>query len=469
MKGMRSSGTLWILRSSGNRPVSATYVEELNELCRVFLNVYVAICSVCWLPYLLIDSTVVPDTPQIALFRVGLTLVALSSFLAVQWSKHPRRFLIVGIVAVYYTMIATGIITGLAKAHPSYLGGFCFIIVVFTPIPIPLRHLYGALLLSLVAFGSVCWYYRVPLLTPTPALRYSLQDLGSAIVCFFGLAFVFDYWKHRFWEQSYALQGSNDELRSQQHELEQQAVELQDAKQRADEADTLRTEFVSNISHEIRTPLTFIRGFAEVLSYQIPKDQHLYIQRILHGTEQLETLFNDLLQMSQSQIGQVVVEQLPIRTSLFFERIMAMFQVAVQDKGLECALHISPETPTELMIDEPKVRQMLFNIIGNAVKFTEQGKVEVVVAADEALRQQHAGMLIVTIGDTGIGMNEETITTLFEMFRQHDGSSTRKFGGLGLGLAVCKRLADALGATIHVESRLKHGSTFVVEIPTQTP
>jgi signal transduction histidine kinase len=469
MTGIKSLLSAWLLRSSDNRSVSATYTEELNELCRIFVNVYAAICSVCWLPYLLIDFTLSANALPIAFFRVGLTVVALGSFLAVQWWQHPRRFLIVGIVAVYYIMIATGIITGLAQAHPSYLGGFCFIIVVLTPSPVPLRHLYTALVLSIAAFAGLCWYYHIPLLTPAPALRYSLQDFGSAIVCCFGLAFVFDHWKHRFWEQSHALQRSNDELRSQQHELERQAVELHDAKQRADDADTLRTEFVSNISHEIRTPLTFIRGFAEVLSYQIPEHQHVYIQRILHGAEQLETLFNDLLQISQSQIGQVVVEQLPIRTKAFFERIVAMFQVAVQDKGLTSSLHISPETPTELMIDEPKVRQMIFNVIGNAVKFTEHGSVEVIVEADETLAQHRAGLLIVTVRDTGIGMDEETLRTLFEMFRQHDGSSTRKFGGLGLGLAVCKRLADAIGATIHVESRLQHGSTLRIEIPTQTP
>ncbi len=234
-------------------------------------------------------------------------------------------------------------------------------------------------------------------------------------------------------------------------------AELRAAKVAADDAVAIKSAFVANMSHEIRTPLTSILGFTGLLSQSASIDATArgYVDRVAGAGHALLAIVNDILDFSKLEAGQVSVCPKPTAPGDLMRDALLMFTPQAQAKGLELEFEAEASVPPCLSIDPDRVRQMLLNLIGNAVKFTERGSVRLSASYDAV-----AGRLDVRVRDTGPGMTRVQQRKLFQRFSQIDASSTRQHGGTGLGLAISQGLAEAMGGDIGVESRRGVGSTF---------
>jgi PAS domain S-box-containing protein len=234
---------------------------------------------------------------------------------------------------------------------------------------------------------------------------------------------------------------------------------LAQARAEAEAAAAAKAEFLANMSHEIRTPLTAVIGFSGLLQAQadLAGETRLYADRIATAGQALLALVNDILDFSKLEAGEVEIKPRPMDPAAMGQEILGLFQAQAQAKGLALDFRIDGPAPGVVMLDPQALRQVLLNLIGNAVKFTERGAVSLTLA-------HAAGRLAVTIADTGPGMDAAQMAKLFQRFSQVDGSSTRKHGGTGLGLAICKALVEAQGGRIGVTSAPGEGAAFRFEV-----
>ncbi len=238
------------------------------------------------------------------------------------------------------------------------------------------------------------------------------------------------------------------------------AVEtLQLAREHAERAARSKSDFLAVMSHELRTPLNGVLGMATLLAdTPLTVEQRDYLDLITKSGQSLLHLIDDVLDFSKIEAGRVVLEQIPTDVGELAREVMAMLRVPAAEKGLRLDIEVSPDTPAPVITDPGRVRQVLFNLVGNAVKFTETGSVRVVVSCDGV--DAGRATLRLTVTDTGIGIPEDKQPLLFEKFMQADASTTRRFGGTGLGLAISKGLVDGLGGTIGVTSAVGEGACF---------
>ncbi|MDX2018198.1 MAG: response regulator [Planctomycetota bacterium] len=231
------------------------------------------------------------------------------------------------------------------------------------------------------------------------------------------------------------------------------------AAEAAEASSRLKSEFLANMSHEIRTPMTAILGYADLLaSGRIePEARTEAIGTIQRNGRHLLTILNDILDLSKIESGRMSIETLECAPGAVVAEVLSLMRVPAAEKGLELRACVEGDIPSRVMTDPVRLRQILMNLTGNAVKFTEHGSVTIIA-------RERAGVLSFEVRDTGIGMNAEQISRLFRPFTQADASTTRRFGGTGLGLAISKRLAEMLGGTIHAQSAPGLGSAFTLEI-----
>lgn len=255
-----------------------------------------------------------------------------------------------------------------------------------------------------------------------------------------------------------------DELRASLTKLRRTNNELTVARDEALEAARMQSEFLANMSHEIRTPMNGVIGMTELLSEtRMDSEQHMLVGNVRSAADTLLHLINEILDFSKVESGKLELERATFDLRSTIEEALDINAGAVADKGLELIADISEEAHNWVLGDAGRIKQVVLNLINNAVKFTSEGEVLVVVrqVADEGAQVR----TIFEVTDTGIGISVSKQAKIFESFSQADASTTRKFGGTGLGLAICKALVELMGGQIGVRSREGEGSTFFFEIP----
>jgi signal transduction histidine kinase/CheY-like chemotaxis protein len=277
------------------------------------------------------------------------------------------------------------------------------------------------------------------------------------------VAATFDTMVERLADRDKKMSESLKQEKLTSERLEAAVDELDIAKQSAEEATRSKSEFLANMSHEIRTPMTAILGFSEIVLNNLSDSQNIEgLETIQRNGRHLLEVINDILDVSKIELGKLQVEWTECSPSEVLGDVVSLMRVRADAKGLVLEIQYDTPIPETILSDPTRLRQILINLVGNAVKFTETGTVRLaarVVDADSDSPRMQFDVI-----DSGIGMTEDQISKLFQPFVQADASTTRKFGGTGLGLTISKRLAELLGGGIQAQSTSGKGSTFSVTV-----
>ena len=270
----------------------------------------------------------------------------------------------------------------------------------------------------------------------------------------------------RILERTSELAHANELLQAEVAERRRAEAEAQRARETAEAANRSKTEFLANISHEIRTPMNGIIGMTELaMETNLDLQQREYLQLVAHSADSLLVLINDMLDFAKIESGRLELENEPFALRRMLEDSVKAMAVRASQKGLLLELNVDPDVPAGVVGDPVRLRQVIINLLGNSVKFTEKGRIDVRVSRTASWDGR--ADLLFEVSDTGIGIPEDKQAIIFEAFAQVDGSMTRRYGGTGLGLAIVSSLVRKMGGEIRVSSRLGEGSTFAFNLPVQ--
>ncbi|MCZ2073845.1 MAG: response regulator [Bryobacterales bacterium] len=256
------------------------------------------------------------------------------------------------------------------------------------------------------------------------------------------------------------LQRHRDRLEEEVAERSRVNIELRQAKQRAEDAARLKSEFIANTSHEIRTPMNGVIGMiALALETSADPEQREHLENALNAARSLIVVLNDILDFSKIEAGKMTIESIPFQLRKVLSESLRLFECTLREKNLDVQFTVGEECPEWVRGDPTRLRQVIVNLVGNSVKFTPAGTIRLTAARLTSDRVRFE------VQDTGVGIAAEKIGLIFDAFTQADGSHTRQYGGTGLGLAITKRLVSLMGGTINARSELGCGSCFTFELP----
>lgn len=458
-----------------------TFFEEINEQCRIFFVPYSPVLFVVWLPYLHLDTLIFPNQPLILALRLGLTAITIIAWIVRFVWQHPKRHYIVVNAMIYYLIIATGIITGLAKAHPSYVGGYCFVIIVISALPLRLLHLFTGLGISLAAFAALCWYFGVSF--AEPSLQYSLQDLMGAVVVNIVLSSGWLVLRRNSFQKGRALQELNERISRQQDALEEQNKtlertttlleqanlylgdanqELETSNQALQQLNLEKTELMAIVSHDLKNPITLVGGLTEILRDKTLSEEHkntVLDQLTLVGDRMLE-LVKNLLDLNHLESGLMKFNPRPFDMNPVL--VWAVDQYKNPAEAKQLALHLEMLKHRSLVLaDERAMMQVLDNLVSNAVKYSPVGKNIFIRLRAEADSQS----VRVEIEDEGEGISAEDMKRLFGKFARLSARPTAGEHSTGLGLSIVKKMVESMNGRVWCESEVGRGAKFIVQLP----
>jgi len=262
-------------------------------------------------------------------------------------------------------------------------------------------------------------------------------------------------------EMQQNIDQATEDLRETLETIEIQNIELDFARKEALEASRIKSEFLANMSHEIRTPLNGIIGFTELLlKSPLPRQQRDHLNTIRKSSEILLTIINDILDFSKIEAGKLILDRVPFQLRDIIEEVMVMLAPAAHSKNLDLAPLVYNDVPDNVMGDPLRVKQVITNLVNNAIKFTQTGEVVLRASLEDEDPENNRVTVKISITDSGVGLSRAQQQSLFNAFSQADASTARQYGGTGLGLAISKRLVEEMGGQIGLESELGKGSTF---------
>ena len=258
------------------------------------------------------------------------------------------------------------------------------------------------------------------------------------------------------------LKEQNEEYAKLVYEYQSQNKKLIETKLKADEANRLKSEFLTNMSHEIRTPMNAIIGFSEVLQMQLKDEKYLsYVDKIMSSGNNLLGLINDILDLSKIEAKQIEIKPEKINIRKIFDEVSLIFSGISKQKQIPILININKKIPKYIYTDAFRLKQILMNLVSNALKFTEKG--EVMISAKAKLSKNHDNIdFIIEVSDTGIGIPDDEFQTIFQSFSRIAQEDDRLYGGTGLGLAITRQLVELMNGTISVKSKIEAGSTFTI-------
>lgn len=260
---------------------------------------------------------------------------------------------------------------------------------------------------------------------------------------------------------------AEEAIRKQNTALQRIHDELAITQQKAEESSRLKSEFLSTLSHELRTPLNAITGYTQLQAVgalgPISDSRREYNERVLHNSRTLLNLISDVLDVSKIEAGLIEIEKQPFNIRTLAETVVAQTHSLTEQKNLKYEVSIDPQLPDMIIGDEPRLRQIMLNLISNAIKFTDEGWVRLEV------KRPAANAWTITVSDSGVGIPPHAQETIFEEYQQVDSSSERKHGGTGLGLSIVRKFVLLMGGYVHLDSSVGKGSTFTVRLPLTTP
>jgi signal transduction histidine kinase/DNA-binding response OmpR family regulator len=470
VKPSSAAGQAWFEKIAKTQSVVTWEIGEVARLSRSAPQGHAA-TGVC--------ASIVFDVNEIILPTITSAVQEMSNACVIVQSLHSPSQLVVGTQVVGEKALQASTITQAFDATVTVMRPQAAALAEFRAIEISLAGVF-----AFVGFGLVVVIWRgmrTTVLAPLGNILNTIKAFeagrplpkpihrGADELCLLDRALrtAIDGWVQNARNLKELTRTLEERIGERTFQLQMYAETIRKAQETAETANQAKSEFLANMSHEIRTPMTAILGYADLMTdpEQSPSDRFDSVQTIRRNGEHLLRIINDILDISKIEAGKLTVERIECSPAQIVADVASLMRGRAIEKGLQFSVEYVGPIPKDIRTDPTRLRQILMNLCGNAIKFTKSGGVRIIGRLLNDAKGDRSRMRF-EVADTGIGLTPEQIAKLFRPFTQADTSTTRQYGGTGLGLTISKRLAEMLGGDITVESTAGRGSSFIVEIET---